>query len=158
MTTHHTNGIKNWIIGAIRDEKSPGCFGRRPLRLFGFSLIEVLAAVAIIGIITFLAIPNIIRIRQESEQSLAESRVEALNLGMASLVQAHGPTAAADLWSGAANNQARYDLVRPYLAFAPATIASYLPSGYSATLPETLLPLSSASLALPVNSEESEEE
>jgi len=123
----------------------------------GFSLIEVLAAVAIIGIITFLAIPNIIRIRQESELSLAESRVEALNLGMASLVQAYGPTPASELWIAANNNQARYDLIRPYLAFAPATITSYLPSGYSATLPETLVPLSPAVLSVPAGATEEEE-
>ncbi len=123
-------------------------------RLHGFSLIEVLAAVAIIGIITFLAIPNIIRIRQDSEASLAESRVEALNLGMASLVQAYGPTAAADLWSGATSNQARYELLRPYLAFAPATLTAYLPAGYSATLPQTLVPLTPATLIKPSNEPE----
>ena len=33
----------------------------------GFSLVEVLAAVAIIGIITFLAIPNIVAVKQDSE-------------------------------------------------------------------------------------------
>jgi prepilin-type N-terminal cleavage/methylation domain-containing protein len=136
---------------------SPGVETFRRRAGFGFSLIEVLAAVAIIGIITFLAIPNIIRIRQESEQSLAESRVEALNLGMASLVQAQGPSAAADLWSNANTDQARYELLRPYLAFAPATISSYLPAGFSASLPQNLLPLSPASLTLPSSVEDPEE-
>ena len=37
------------------------------LPFLGFSLVEVLAAVAIIGIITFLAMPNIIAVKQDSE-------------------------------------------------------------------------------------------
>ena len=37
----------------------------------GFSLIEVLAAVAIIGIITFLALPNIVTLKQDAEVDLA---------------------------------------------------------------------------------------
>jgi prepilin-type N-terminal cleavage/methylation domain-containing protein len=137
---------------------SPSAMSAGRKFFLGFSLIEVLAAVAIIGIITFLAIPNIIRIRQESEQSLAESRVEALNLGMASLVQAQGPSAAADLWTGALTDQARYELIRPYLAFAPATLSTYLPAGYSASLPQNLLPLSPATLTLPSAVEEDPEE
>ena len=43
----------------------------------GFSLVEVLAAVAIIGIITFLAIPNIVAVKQDSETNMAISRAEA---------------------------------------------------------------------------------
>jgi prepilin-type N-terminal cleavage/methylation domain-containing protein len=109
-----------------------------PLAGKAFSLVEVLAAVAIIGIITFLAIPNILRIKDDSERSLAESRVEGLNLAMASLVQARGRTAAATAWAAASTDQDRYDLLRPYLSFAPATIADYMVGGFSATFPSTL--------------------
>ena len=115
----------------------------------GFSLIEVLAAVAIIGIITFLAIPNIIRVQEESEKSLAISRAEALNLAMASFVQANGRTLAVGTWAEESTNQDRYLLLAPYLAFAPATIVSYMPGGFSATLPDTLLPLQKAELTGP---------
>jgi len=115
----------------------------------GFSLVEVLAAVALIGIITFLALPNIVRIKQDSEESLAISRAEALNLAMSSFVQAHGQTAAATEWSGASSNDDRYDLLAPYLAFAPDDLASYMPGGYSATLPSTLLPLDKVDITGP---------
>ena len=53
----------------------------------GFSLVEVLAAVAIIGVITFLALPNIIAVKQDSETNLAISRAEAMNLALVSYIQ-----------------------------------------------------------------------
>lgn len=109
----------------------------------------MLAAVAIIGIVTFLAIPNIIRIKEESEQSLAISRAEALNLGMASFVQANGQTLASSSWGEAETNEARYLLIAPHLAFAPGTIAAYMPGGFSATLPSVLLPLQKVELTGP---------
>lgn len=87
----------------------------------GFSFVEVLAAVAIIGVITFLAIPNLIQIKKDGEDRLAVARAEALNMAMASYVQAKGskPTS----WT--------YDLVKPYLAFAPSNFSDYVPSGYA---------------------------
>lgn len=112
-----------------------------------FSLVEVLAAIAIIGIITFLAIPNIVRIKEDGEQSLAIARAEALNMAMASYVQANGSTAAASAWSSAADNQARYVLLTPYMAFAPVQITSFMPGGYTATFSSTLIPLSKVSLS-----------
>lgn len=104
-----------------------------------FSLVEVLAAVALIGVITFLALPNIVRIKQDSEESLAISRAEALNLSMASYIQAHGQANAITGWSAAASNTARYGLVAPYLAFAPS-FADYMPGGYSVSFPTSLVP------------------
>jgi len=114
-----------------------------------FSLVEVLAAVALIGIITFLAIPNIVRIKQDSEESLAISRAEALNLSMASYIQAHGQTAAAAGWSGASTDADRYALLAPYLAFAPSDFTEYMPGGYSVTLPTSLIPLAKAPITGP---------
>lgn len=87
----------------------------------GFSFVEVLAAVAIIGVITFLAIPNLIQIKKDGEDRLAVARAEALNMAMASYVQAKGSKPAA--WS--------YDLVKPYLAFAPSNFSDFVPSGYA---------------------------
>jgi type II secretory pathway pseudopilin PulG len=116
---------------------------------FAFSLVEVLAAVALIGIITFLALPNIVRIKQDSEENLAISRAEAINLTMASYVQAHGQTSAADDWARVTSADDRYTLLAPYLAYAPSVFSDYMPSGYSITLPSTLLPLSKVALTGP---------
>lgn len=115
----------------------------------GFSLVEVLAAVAIIGVVVFLAIPNIVQVKTDSEANLATARVEALNMGMASYVQAVGLTAAEAAWTGA-NNEARYDLIRAYLAFSDENLngdGAFMPAGYEATLPVSLSPLTSASWA-----------
>jgi len=81
--------------------------------LSAFSMVEVLAAVAIIGVITFLAIPNIIRVKQDGENNLARARAESLNMAIASFVQANGGAAAQTNWSGNATSTARYALLAP---------------------------------------------
>jgi len=119
----------------------------RRLPTAAFSLVEVLAAIAIIGIITFLAIPNIVSIKEDGERNLAISRAEALNMATVAYYQ-KGGAASVTAW-GSANNAQRYVLVAPYLAYAPATLAAYLPSGYGVTLPTSLPPSSKASLVGP---------
>ena len=71
----------------------------------GFSLVEVLAAVGIIGIIAFLAIPNIVAIKQDSERNLAISRAEAINMAIVSYIQSNGKDNVSAGWSSA-NTQA----------------------------------------------------
>jgi prepilin-type N-terminal cleavage/methylation domain-containing protein len=105
-----------------------------------FSLVEVLAAITIIGVITFLAIPNIVQIKQDGEDNLARARAESLNMAMASLIQANGRVTAVSQWSGAASDDARFALLTPYLAFAETNRATYMPSGYSFTFPASISP------------------
>jgi prepilin-type N-terminal cleavage/methylation domain-containing protein len=102
-----------------------------------FSLVEVLAAVTIIGVITFLAIPNIVQVKRDSEDSLARARADALNLAAATFFQAVGEDAAATNWSAAGDAAAQYQLLTPYLSFAPATLGEYMPSGYEIDFDET---------------------
>ncbi|MEM7387522.1 MAG: type II secretion system protein [Verrucomicrobiota bacterium] len=104
----------------------------------GFSLVEVLTAVGIIGIILFLALPNIVKVKEDSEINLAITRAEAFNMSMASYIQTNGHTKAANLWAAAADDDARYQLVRPYLAFAPTTRAQFMPSGFEIVIEDTL--------------------
>lgn len=99
----------------------------------GFSLVELLIVLVILGVVMFLAIPNIVQVRSDSEDNLARSRAEALNVAAAAYFQAVGTQAASSAWSSAGND-ARYALLSPYLAFAPASLSSYMPSGYSVTL------------------------
>lgn len=115
---------------------------RMPLRTSAFSLVEVLAAIAIIGIVTFLAIPNIVRIKQDGEENLARARAETLNMAIASYVQAASPSTAQAAWTSAGNSDARYLLVAPYISFAETTLTKFMPAGYTATLPDTINPLS----------------
>lgn len=103
----------------------------------GFSLVEVLAAVGIIGIIAFLAIPNIVAIKEDSERQLAITRAEGINMGVAAYIQANGRDAVAADWSTKTAAQ-RYNLIRPYLSFAPTTLDEFQPAGYVITPPTDL--------------------
>jgi len=101
----------------------------RPSRAAAFSLVELLATIAIIGLISFLAIPHVINMRSDGEKNLAIARAESLNMAVASLIQIRGRTQAGLDWAGKDDN-ARYLLLTPYLGFAEANLTSYLPSGY----------------------------
>jgi prepilin-type N-terminal cleavage/methylation domain-containing protein len=96
----------------------------------GFSLIEALATVAIIGIITFLAIPNIVKMRSDGERNMAVARAEAFNLGIAAYVQSMGVASAASDW-GSLNADTRFGRIRPFLAFAPASLSDFVSAPYS---------------------------
>ena len=104
----------------------------------GFSLVEVLAAITIIGIITFLAVPNIVRVKQDGEDNLARARAATLNMAIASYVQAVGTNAAQTAWTAAGSDAARYTNIRQYIAFSETTLTSFTPNGYTNTLPTTI--------------------
>jgi prepilin-type N-terminal cleavage/methylation domain-containing protein len=103
----------------------------------GFSLVEVLAAITIIGVIIFLAIPNIVQIRQDAEENLAKSRADALNIAVAAYFQATGPEQAQGWWTSNSATSERYTRVSPYLAFAPAALSSYMPKNYALAFSNT---------------------
>jgi len=99
----------------------------------GFSLVEVLASVTIIGIIIFLAIPNIVQMRTDAEANVARARAEALNMALASYVQALGPQAANADWPGSADTNGIYNRLKVYIAFPATSLATYMPQGYGVT-------------------------
>ena len=114
-------------------------------RSFAFSLVEMLASVAIIGTITFLAIPNLVKMRGDAERNIAIARAEAINMSMATMIQVRGRTQAVTDWSGATTDQAKYTLLNPYLAYAETNLTDYIPNGYTITF-NTLDPLRKVSL------------
>lgn len=97
----------------------------------GFSLVEMMASIAIIGVIAFLAIPSISKMREDSERNLAIARAESLNVAQASLVQVKGRTQADLDWRNAGSSDAKYVLLQPYLSYSETTLSAYLPSGYT---------------------------
>lgn len=119
-------------------------------RKSAFSLVEMLAAVAIIGVITFLAIPNLVRMRGDAERNVAIARAEAINMAMATLIQVRGRTTASSAWSSAATDQDRYALLTPYLAYAETNLTDYVPGGYSVTF-NTIDPLRKVTLKAGTN-------
>ena len=99
----------------------------------GFSLLELLVVIAVLGIILFFAFPNIVQVKSDSEKDLAKARAETLNLAAAAYFQAVGANAAAANWAGKTAEQ-RYQLIAPYIAFPASSLSSFLPStDYSVT-------------------------
>jgi prepilin-type N-terminal cleavage/methylation domain-containing protein len=96
----------------------------------GFSLLELLIVLVVLGVVLFFAFPNIIQIRSDSEANLARARAEMLNLAAAAYFQAVGDrTTARASWAAAGGDDARYaDLLRPYIAFPAANLSAFMPS------------------------------
>jgi len=122
---------------------------KRSFLLRGFSLVEMMACVSIIGIIAFMAIPSVTRMRGDSERNLAIARAEALNLAQSSYIQVNGRTQAALNWSAAASTEAKYTLLRPYLSFSETTLATFMPSGYTITFAPSITSMTKAALTGP---------
>jgi prepilin-type N-terminal cleavage/methylation domain-containing protein len=95
----------------------------------GFSLVEALAAVAIIGIVTFLALPNVVQLKTKGDENTAKARAEGFNFGVAAYVNSVGLARAAQEWS-AADAAGRYSKVQPFLSFSEPTLTAYMPAGY----------------------------
>lgn len=113
----------------------------------GFSLVEMMACVSIIGIISFMAIPSVTRMRSDSERNLVIARAEALNLAQASYVQVRGRTQAALEWA-AASNDGRYSLLRPYLSYPEDTLTTFM-CGYTAVFYTSITQLRKVSVTSP---------
>lgn len=96
-------------------------------------MVEMIACVSIIGIVAFLAIPSVTRMRGDSERNLAISRAEALNLAQATMLQVRGRSQAATDWNAASTAEAKYTLLKPYLAYSESTLALFMPEGYTLT-------------------------
>ena len=111
----------------------------------GFSLVEMLAAVAIIGVISFLALPNLIKMRGDAERNLAVARCESINMSMATYIQVRGRTQAVTDFTAAATAQAKYALFAPYLSFSETNLTDYIPNGYTITF-NTIDPLKKVTL------------
>jgi prepilin-type N-terminal cleavage/methylation domain-containing protein len=121
-------------------------------RRWGFSMVEMIACVSIIGIVAFLAIPSVTRMRGDSERNLAIARAEALNLAQATLVQVRGRSQAATDWNGASTAEAKYNLLKPYLAYSENTLALFMPEGYAITFSPDITRMIKNSLRDPNNS------
>lgn len=116
----------------------------------GFSLVEMMACVSIIGIIAFMAIPSITRMRGESERNLAITRAEALNLAQATFIQVKGRTEASRQWNGK-NKAARYLLLKDYISFSEDNLILYFPADYTIEFDDAITDMKKVSLTGPDN-------
>ncbi len=126
-------------------------------RTRGFSLVEVLTATVLLSILSFIAIPNIVRMKEDSEVNLAIARAEGINMSLASYIQASGRTAAISAWSAASDDAARYAIIKPYLAFAPNAFTDYMPGSYTIALPTDISSLQKVTLYAPTGTDPEDE-
>lgn len=96
----------------------------------GFTLVEVLVVLAVLGLALLFVQPNAARARTEAETALMRQRAALLEGAMAQYEGVVGEAAAGAAWSGAANDEARYALVRSFLAWPPPTLADYAVRGF----------------------------
>ena len=94
----------------------------------------------------FLALPSTVTVFP-AETNLSIARAEAMNVAMVNFIQSGGRSNAIEEWARVRGDQERYELLRPYLAFAPDEFEDYMPAEYALTLPETLQTLSKMPLA-----------
>ena len=88
-----------------------------------FSLIELLIVITILGVVLFLAFPNIVQVKSDSERELAKARAEALNIAAAAYVQ----NQSLGNW-GTLTEEQRYQEVKGYIAFPAASLSNFMPS------------------------------
>ncbi len=78
---------------------------------------------------------KIVRGGPGTEQNLAITRAEAINLAIAAFIQSRGRESAVREWHANPTDQDRYLLLAPFLAFAPTELRDYIPDGYEIELP-----------------------
>ena len=116
-----------------------------PRHVTALSLVEMLASVAIIGIISFLAIPNLVKMRSDSERNIAIARAEAINMGLATFIQVRGRSLAASDWAASTTDQLKYAKVAPYISFSELNLTDFMPNGYNIVF-KTIDPLQKVTL------------
>ena len=106
-----------------------GVTSRRPLTIDGFTLVELLIVVAVIAVIAAIAVPNLLRARQSSNESAAIGSVRTV---------ISGETAFASSCGGGGYAQSNADLAKGPVGGAPfippdlaqADVAATAKSGY----------------------------
>ena len=100
----------------------------------GFTLIEILIVVIIIGVLAGMLFPSFRGVVTASKDNVAITKAEALNSATFTYAK-RIPNAAAN-WA-AANNAGRYDLLYDagYLPNCPTSLAAFQPNGYSFSFP-----------------------
>ncbi len=112
-----------------------------PRKRAPISWLSCLAALLLIGCMIFLSLPTT-SVYTGPERSLGITRAEALNIATAALIQSRGRERANAEWNAAPMDQDRYEILCPYLAFAPEKLEDYMPEGYAIVFPNDLKTLS----------------
>jgi prepilin-type N-terminal cleavage/methylation domain-containing protein len=99
----------------------------------GFTFLEIMIVLAIMGYMYLSLAPNSAADKNGAEVSMMMTRAAALNYAQTTFVQANGVNSAVSQWTGAANDDARYAMLVPYIQYPPATLETYSLAGFSIT-------------------------
>ena len=76
--------------------------------------------------------------KKEALLNLAVTRVAALEMAIASFIQSRGRSNATREWIAASSDAKKYELLIPFLAFAPRKLEEYLLEGFDVQFPEKI--------------------
>lgn len=80
--------------------------------------------------VSWLFQPQVLITKRPDDRNLAIARAEACNMAIVCLIQENGRQDAFAKWRLARNDQERYELIRRYLAHAPAKWDDFLPGDF----------------------------
>lgn len=112
------------------------CRALRRARQSGMTLVEGIGMMVLVGIMSTLAFPAISGLRSAGQDQQAIGIAQALNQAQQTYLLRVANSATN--WAGAANSDAKYQLISPYIPYAADTLEDYEPSGYTLTLGSTL--------------------
>lgn len=81
----------------------------------GFSLVELVVTIAIIGIMAAMVAPNFMSSQRTAQQKAAQSACDVLDLAKASFLQEYGAEARERWFTEGTNNESKFDLLEKYL-------------------------------------------
>jgi len=106
--------------------------GFRKFNRKGFTLMEILVVVVIIGVLALMFLPETSRTKGMAELNLLKTKASALNLAQATYLSTYGFNNALSTWSGKSNDE-RYVLLKPFIGFPPPSLSDYVVAGYTIT-------------------------
>jgi prepilin-type N-terminal cleavage/methylation domain-containing protein len=97
----------------------------------GFTLVEILIAVVVIGVLGYVLSPNSSKSKYAGELAVMKARAAMLNAAQSQYLEANGVNTGLSVWSAQGSSEAQYQLIKPYIQFSPATLSTYVLAGWS---------------------------